>query len=226
MPSFREHGELLALWERYPAMEKLEPGAGRIALTFDDGPERDATPAVLDALDALDAHATFFMLGEQLMRDTGLGREVAARGHEIALHGFGHAHHEDLSPQQARDDLARGLGAVEAATGHRPLLYRPPYGRFSEHSYEACRALDLRPVYWSAWGQDWDTIAAERIAELVTRDLSDGAIVLLHDSPRYADRPSAEPTATALTPVAAQAVDAGLTLVTLSDALNTPSAAS
>src|SRR5436190_1107069 len=135
MPSFREHGELLALWERYPAVEKLEPGAGRIALTFDDGPERDATPAVLDA-------------------------------------------------------------------------------------------LDVRPVYWSAWGQDWDTIAAERIAELVTRDLSDGAIVLLHDSPRYADRPSAEPTATALTPVAAQAVDAGLTLVTLSDALNTPSAAS
>jgi peptidoglycan/xylan/chitin deacetylase (PgdA/CDA1 family) len=166
------------------------------------------------------------MLGEQLMRDTGLGREVAARGHEIALHGFGHAHHEELTPQQARDDLARGLGAVEAATGHRPLLYRPPYGRFSEHSYEACRALELRPVYWSVWGQDWDTIGADRIAELVIRDLADGAIVLLHDSPRYADRPSAEPTATALTPVAARAVDAGLTLVTLSDALSTPSAAS
>jgi peptidoglycan-N-acetylglucosamine deacetylase len=226
MPSFREHKELLALWERFPALERLEPGAGRLALTFDDGPEQDATPAVLDALDAAGARATFFLLGEQLMRDPGLGREVAARGHEIALHGFAHDHHEDLSPQQARDDLARGLGAVEAATGHRPLLYRPPYGRFNEHSYEACRALELRPVYWSAWGQDWDTIAHGRIAELVIRDLTDGVIVLLHDSPRYADRPSAEPTATALTPVASRAVDAGLTLVTLSDALSTPSAAS
>ena len=58
------------------------------------------------------------------------------------------------------------------------------------------------------------------------RDLTDGVIVLLHDSPRYADRPSAEPTATALTPVASRAVDAGLTLITLSDALSTPSAAS
>ena len=226
MPSFREHRELLALWERFPALERLEPGAGRLALTFDDGPEQDATPAVLDALDAAGARATFFLLGEQLMRDPGLGREVAARGHEIALHGFAHDHHEDLSPQQARDDLARGLGAVEAATGHRPLLYRPPYGRFNEHSYEACRALELRPVYWSAWGQDWDTIAHGRIAELVIRDLTDGVIVLLHDSPRYADRPSAEPTATALTPVASSAVDAGLTLITLSDALSTPSAAS
>jgi peptidoglycan/xylan/chitin deacetylase (PgdA/CDA1 family) len=226
MPSFREHREMLALWERFPALERLEPGDGRLALTFDDGPDREGTPHVLDALDAVGAKATFFLLGEQLMRDTALGREVAARGHEIALHGFGHAHHEDLTPQQARDDLARGLGAAEAATGHRPLLYRPPYGRFSEHSYEACRALDLRPVYWTAWGQDWDTLPAERIAELVVRDLADGAIVLLHDSSRYADRPSAEPTAAALTPVAAQAIDAGLTLVTLSDALSTRSAAS
>jgi peptidoglycan/xylan/chitin deacetylase (PgdA/CDA1 family) len=226
MPSFREHREMLALWERLPALERLEPGAGRAALTFDDGPDEDGTPAVLDALDAAGAKATFFMLGEQLMRNTGLGREVAERGHEIALHGFAHPHHEDLTPTQARDDLARGLGAVEAATGRRPTLYRPPYGRFSEHSYDACRALDLRPVYWSAWGEDWDTLGPERIAELVCRDLVDGTIVLLHDSARYADRPSAEPTAMALTPVAAKAVDAGLTLVTLGEALSTPSAAS
>jgi peptidoglycan/xylan/chitin deacetylase (PgdA/CDA1 family) len=226
MPSFREQRETLELWERFPAIERLEPGAGRLAITFDDGPDPDSTPAVLDALDRVGVRATFFMLGEQLMRNPMLGREVASRGHEIALHGFEHPHHETLTPTQARDDLARGLGAVEAATGRRPSFYRPPYGRFSEHSYDACRALDLRPVYWSAWGEDWEAIAAERIAELVCRDLADGVIVLLHDSPRYADRPSAEPTASALTPVAARAVDAGLTLVTLGEAVSTPSEAS
>ncbi len=162
MPSFREQREILALWEQFPALERLEPGAGRVALTFDDGPDPDATPAVLDALDAAGARATFFMLGEQLMRHTSLGREVAVRGHEIALHGFGHARHQELTPTEARDDLARGLGAVEAATGQRPALYRPPYGRFSEHSYEACAALGLRPVYWSAWGEDWETIGPAR----------------------------------------------------------------
>ena len=226
MPSFREQREILAFWEQFPALERLEPGAGRVALTFDDGPDPDATPAVLDALDAAGARATFFMLGEQLMRHTSLGREVAVRGHEIALHGFGHAHHQELTPTEARDDLARGLGAVEAATGQRPALYRPPYGRFSEHSYEACAALGLRPVYWSAWGEDWETIGPDRIAELVSRDLADGAIVLLHDSPRYADRPSAEPTAQALAALAQRARDAGLTCVSLGEALSTPSAAS
>ncbi len=189
MPSFREQRETLALWERFPGIERGEAGGGRVALTFDDGPDPEGTPLVLDALEAVGAHATFFMLGEQLMRNPALGQEVAGRGHEIALHGFGHRHHEELAPVEARDDLARGLGAVEAASSRRPAFYRPPYGRFSEHSYGACRALELRPVYWSAWGEDWETLSAERIAELVTRDLADAAIVLLHDSAVYADRP-------------------------------------
>jgi len=188
-------------------------------LTFDDGPDPDATPAVLDALDRAGAKATFFMVGEQLMSHQALGREVAARGHEIALHGFAHEPHEQLTPTQARDDLARGLGAVEAATGRRPQFYRPPYGRFSEHSYEACRKLDLRPVYWSAWGSDWDALPPERIADLVLRDLADGTIVLLHDSARYAHRDSAEPTARALASVAKAARAAGVSLVALGEAV-------
>jgi peptidoglycan-N-acetylglucosamine deacetylase len=219
VPSFREFRETLALWERFPARELADAGRGRVALTFDDGPDEDATPAVLDALDGIGARATFFMLGEQLMRHQGVGREVVARGHEVALHGFGHEAHERLGPQQARDDLARGLGAVEAATGRRPRFYRPPYGRFSEHSWEACRKLELEPVYWSGWGADWEPVPAERIAELAGRDLADGAILLLHDSPRYAARPSAAPTADALALLAERAQTAGLGLAALGDSL-------
>lgn len=218
MPSFREFRETDELWRRFPGLERAEAGAGRALLTFDDGPDRDSTPAVLDALDAVGARATFFMLGEQLMRHQDVGREVVARGHEVALHGFGHEHHERLTPQQARDDLARGLGAVEAATGRRPRFYRPPYGRFSDASYEACRKLELEPVYWSAWGLDWEPIPGGRIAELAGRDLADGVILLLHDSPRYADRDSAAPTAQALAPLAQRALEAGVALGALGDA--------
>ncbi|HEY2601967.1 MAG TPA: polysaccharide deacetylase family protein [Thermoleophilaceae bacterium] len=217
MPSFREMRETFDLWERFPALERAEAGSGRIALTFDDGPDPDATPAVLDALDAIGAQATFFMLGEQLMRHQDIGRDVVGRGHEVALHGFGHEHHEQLSPQQARDDLARGLGALEAATGRRPRWYRPPYGRCSEHSYAACSRLELRPAYWSAWGADWDPLMPARIADLAGRDLADGVIVLLHDSARYADRDSAQPTAEALAPLAERARAAGLGFATLAE---------
>jgi peptidoglycan/xylan/chitin deacetylase (PgdA/CDA1 family) len=110
------------------------------------------------------------------------------------------------------------VGAFEAATGRRPRFYRPPYGRFNEWSYGACHELGLQAVYWSAWGSDWEDIPPERIAELVTRDLVPGAIVLLHDSARYADRPSAMPTVEAIAPIAEHAAANGLELVTLGSA--------
>jgi peptidoglycan/xylan/chitin deacetylase (PgdA/CDA1 family) len=204
---------MLASWREFPGAERT--AGEHAALTFDDGPDPDATPAVLDALDAADVRATFFVVGEQLMRHWAIAREVRARGHELALHGAAHPRHAELSPPAARDEVARGVGAFEAAVGERPALFRPPYGRFSEHSYAACRKLGLEPVYWSAWGSDWEPIPPPRIADLVARDLEPGAIVLLHDSARYATRPSAAPTAEAVATIAASARDAGVNLAPL-----------
>jgi peptidoglycan/xylan/chitin deacetylase (PgdA/CDA1 family) len=197
-----------------PALERVPSG---VALTFDDGPDPDATPAVLDALDAAGARATFFVVGEQLMRHHALAREALARGHELGLHCFEHAHYDTLPGGTARDDVARALGTFEAAVGRRPRFFRPPYGCFSEHAYEACADLGLERVYWSAWGLDWEAIGADRIAELVSRDLADGAIVLLHDSPRYGHRQSAAATAEAIGPIAARAAELGLTLAPLGE---------
>jgi peptidoglycan/xylan/chitin deacetylase (PgdA/CDA1 family) len=208
VPSFQEHVALLESWRRFPGVERL--GGDGVALTFDDGPDPDATPAVLDALDAAGVSATFFVVGEQLQRHWAIAREARARGHQLALHGATHPHHEELSPAAARDEVARAVGAFEAATGERATLFRPPYGRFSEHSFEACGKLGLTPVYWSAWGCDWDPIPAERVAELAIRDLAPGAIVLLHDSARYAARERATETARAVAAIAAAAAEQGL----------------
>src|SRR5205085_12217159 len=141
-------------------------------------PARRASTPVLVARTRHDPHATLAVVGEQLQRTHPIAREAAARGHELALHGFGHPEHDELAPPEARDEVARGLGAFEAATGSRPRYFRPPYGRFSEHSYKASHDLGLQPVYWSAWGSDWEDISPERIADLVNRDVASGAIVL------------------------------------------------
>jgi peptidoglycan-N-acetylglucosamine deacetylase len=210
VPSFLELRETLERWRRFPGRERTRSG---VALTFDDGPDPDATPAVLEILDRAGVRATFFLVGEQLLVHHELGGAIAAAGHEVALHGFRHVEHEELS--QPRDDLLRGLDAVEAATGLRPVLFRPPYGRFSPSSYVAARELGLEPVYWSAWGSDWEAIPPVRIAELVRRDLASGAIVLLHDSARYAQRPSARPTVQALPEILADVGAAGLEPVML-----------
>jgi peptidoglycan/xylan/chitin deacetylase (PgdA/CDA1 family) len=214
MPGYRQTLETAERGQRLPALERVPAG---VALTFDDGPDPDGTPAVLDALDAAGVRATFFVVGEQLMRHHAIARDAAARGHELALHGYEHVEHESLRPQAARDDLARALGAFEASTGQRPRFFRPPYGRFSEASYDACRHLGLEPVYWSSWGMDWEAIAADRIADLVSRDLDDGAVVLLHDSPRYGHRPDANATAEAIPAIAACARERDLRLAPLGE---------
>jgi peptidoglycan/xylan/chitin deacetylase (PgdA/CDA1 family) len=219
MPHFSEQVDTLERWRRFPALERAD-GAEGIVLTFDDGPDQDSTPTVLDTLDAAGARATFFLVGEQVEAEPELARELVRRGHDVQLHGYGHVGHEHLTPVEARQDLERGAHALREATGIEARFYRPPYGRFSEGSYDACQALGLEPVYWSAWGTDWETIDPQRIADLVIPDLSPGAVVLLHDSPRYGHRPTARPTVEALPLIAASAAELGLPFLTLAEALD------
>lgn len=219
MPHFSEQLDTLERWRLFPARERAD-GAEGVVLTFDDGPDQDATPTVLDALDAAGARATFFVVGEQVEADPALAREIAQRGHDVQLHGYGHVAHDLLSPDEARSDLERGARALRDATGLDARFYRPPYGRFSPGSYDACGALGLEAVYWSAWGTDWETISPQRIAELVVPDLSAGAVVLLHDSRRYGHRPSARPTAEALPLIAARVAELGLPFLTLAEAVD------
>ncbi len=219
MPHFSEQVDTLERWRLFPARERAD-GTDGIVLTFDDGPDPDGTPKVLDALDAAGARGTFFLVGEQVEAHPALARELGERGHDVQLHGYSHVAHDQLAPDEAREDLARGARALREATGREARFYRPPYGRFSADSYEACRALGLEAVYWSAWGTDWETISPERIADLVIPDLSAGAVVLLHDSPRYSHRPSARPTAEALPLIAARVSELGLSFATLTEALD------
>jgi peptidoglycan/xylan/chitin deacetylase (PgdA/CDA1 family) len=204
-----------------PLRNRIMPrlsGQGRpdhVALTFDDGPDPEFTPPLLDVLQAAGAGATFFVVGERIGGNEDLLRELEARGHEVALHGMTHRRHDELSAADARTELVDGLAAIEAAGVTRPRWYRPPYGAASEALAHHCRELGLGLAYWSAWGQDWDPIPAARIARLVERDLGLGAIVLLHDSPLYAEREDAGPTIAAIPAIAAAARQRGLELVSL-----------
>ncbi len=200
--------------------------AGRAVLTFDDGPDSSpqGTKPVLDALDAAGAKATFFLVGEQIADFPDLAPEILARGHEIGVHGQRHFRHDRVPSAESVADIEAGYAAVAAIDGANPRFYRPPYGKLSPDGAETCRRLGLEVAYWSTWGLDWEPLPSERIARRVNRDLDDGSIVLLHDSARYAVRPSAIETARAIAAIAARATDLGLDLVTLGDACGAPSA--
>lgn len=205
-------------WRRVPGLEAVPVAAG-VALTFDDGPDPEGTPPVLAALGALGARATFFVLGRHVGERPDLAREIVARGHEVALHGMEHRRHDKLSASEAERELGAGIEAIAGATGERPRWYRPPFGASSPTLAAVCETLGLRLAYWSAWGQDWEESTPARIAALVRRGLQPGAVVLLHDSARYAQRAAADATADALPLIAAEASAAGIELVSLSGAV-------
>jgi peptidoglycan/xylan/chitin deacetylase (PgdA/CDA1 family) len=198
---------------------QLTAAEGRAVVTFDDGPDADATPSVLDALDAAGARATFFVLATQMVRWPALIQEIRDRGHEIGLHGYEHERHDRISAVRSRSDVVRGFEAIVEVTGERCRWYRPPFGRMSTGSAAACQELGLTPVYWSAWGLDWEDVTADRIADVAGRQLHEGGILLLHDSARYGRRASAIATARALPAISARAADNGLALVSLGQAV-------
>jgi peptidoglycan/xylan/chitin deacetylase (PgdA/CDA1 family) len=160
-----------------------------VALTFDDGPHPEGTPAVLEALARADARATFFLCGEQVERDPALAAEIVAAGHTAAVHGHRHRNMLRLAPQTFVDDLERGIAVIEDAAGVRPSLFRPPYGIFSYPGMLEVRVRDLGSLLWSRWGHDWRADRpAERIAAEATAALEGGDVLLLHDADHYSEQ--------------------------------------
>jgi peptidoglycan/xylan/chitin deacetylase (PgdA/CDA1 family) len=174
--------------------------AGHVALTFDDGPDPGSTPAVLDVLAEWDVHATFFVLGSMAAAAPGLTREIAAAGHEIAVHGWVHRAMAVDRPQVVYGDLARAHGTVAELTGQVPAWFRPPYGILTSGALAAARRLELQPLLWTCWGREWDPGAtAGSVFRTLLRDLGGGGTVLLHDSERQA-RPGSFQAARAVLP--------------------------
>jgi len=154
-----------------------------IALTFDDGPNGESTPAVLDALGALGAQATFFVLGGEVEARPDLAREIVERGHELAVHGWTHIPHLLRTPWGVYADLARSSASIRAVAGVSPRYWRPPNGVLTGTGFVAARRLGLRPVLWTADGQDWRADATPRsVLARLDRQLTAGGTVLLHDS--------------------------------------------
>ncbi|HEX5308786.1 MAG TPA: polysaccharide deacetylase family protein [Solirubrobacteraceae bacterium] len=165
--------------------DRTADGRG-FAITFDDGPHAQATPAVLEALADRDVRATFFLVGEQVLRNPSAAAEIAAGGHAIGLHCHRHRNLLRLGPRQVREDHARALAAIEDATGVTPQLYRPPYGILNAEALRSARRAGRRTFLWSHWGRDWERRAtAQSVASRVTDGVTEGAVLLLHDADDY-----------------------------------------
>lgn len=194
---------------------RLETGRG-IALTFDDGPHPQGTPAVLELLDRAGVRATFYLVGEQVDRSPSLAAEIAAAGHEVAVHGYRHINLLRRSPGALLADYDRAASVIGEATGSELRSYRPPYGIFSLGALRLARER-WEPQLWTHWGRDWEVRATpESIARLATRKVGQGDVVLLHDADDYSAVGSWRRTVAALPAVLDALMETGEPLVTVS----------
>jgi peptidoglycan-N-acetylglucosamine deacetylase len=185
--------------------------AGAVALTFDDGPHPQGTPAVLETLRERDARATFFLAGEQVEARPALAAEIVAAGHDVAVHCRRHRNLLRLAPWQVADDLRRAEAVIADASGREPRLYRPPYGVLNAAALRYARARGWTPLLWTRWGRDWERRATPAsIAARVTDGLRGGDVLLLHDADYYSALGSWQKTAAALPRVLDACEAAGL----------------
>jgi peptidoglycan/xylan/chitin deacetylase (PgdA/CDA1 family) len=193
--------------------DRTASGTG-VAVTFDDGPHAQGTPAVLNVLADHDARATFFLVGEQVSRCPSIAAEIVAAGHEIGLHCHRHRNLLRLAPWQVREDLRRAQATIEDATGVSPALYRPPYGILNATALRLARRAGQRTLLWSHWGRDWQARATpESISARVTGSVGEGSVLLLHDADDYSAPGSWQRTALALPRVLDTLGERGLEVV-------------
>lgn len=137
---------------------------GEIALTFDDGPNPEWTPKLLDILANHDVKATFFMLGKFAEAQPELVRRVAGEGHLIGNHSWSHPKLSKCSAKRIKEELKRTQDAIEQMIGSPVRFFRPPFGARRPAVFRIARELGLETVLWNAMTNDWSEPLSEKIA--------------------------------------------------------------
>ncbi len=172
----------------------------RIALTFDDGPNPAATPRLLEVLAKRNARATFFMIGNYVLREPALTREVLAAGHALGNHTMHHLWLPRYSSATIRAELTACNDAIEQTVGAPVTLFRAPHGAKRPALMRIAHELDMQTVQWNLMVGDWKNRSAEDLLSRLRRGIaanerrSRGTSIVLHDGSQFS--PDADRTAT------------------------------
>lgn len=157
--------------------------AGQVALSFDDGPDAEVTPQVLDVLREAGASASFFVIGTHVEAAPALTRRIAEEGHELGNHSYAHSRllnfRGERGMQEEVEKAMRVLSDYQSQPW--PPLYRPPVGLKNPPLAKVVQKLGLKVVAWSLHSRDTRTKDPQRIANRVLRKVRAGDIILMHD---------------------------------------------
>jgi peptidoglycan/xylan/chitin deacetylase (PgdA/CDA1 family) len=168
-----------------PALGKIGSDRKVVALTFDDGPNPDATPLILDTLREKKVRATFFILGSHAERWPELVRRISYEGHQIGNHGYFHRKLQFKSPFYVSRDIRLGIRAIKRAGAPAPRYFRAPHGFRSPWTTPIASSYGERTVGWSLGVWDSDRPGVDEIVRRTLEGVEPGSIILLHDGDGY-----------------------------------------
>lgn len=156
-----------------------------ISISFDASWGGDQTMRILDLLDEYNAKATFFLVGIWVDKYPELVKEIHDRGHEIGNHSSKHPHMTKISESRMRQELSDMAEKLEAITGEKPTLFRPPYGDYNNTVVSVARSEGYEVVQWSIDSLDWKNKGAADLIRRATTNVAPGDIVLFHNDSKY-----------------------------------------
>lgn len=174
-----EEGDLVSFFP--DQVIRAGPTTARVvALTFDDGPDNEYTPQILNVLRREKVPATFFVTGVRAQENPLVLQRVLREGHALGNHGYLHARYAGLTPAQIRTDLQENLRLLKGHGANDNKLFRPPYSSLGVQGAEVVIAAGYRIILWTVDPQDWLSPTADEIFDNVMKNIRPGAIILFH----------------------------------------------
>ena len=181
-PAFHIRRRVLSIVPEKTTYNSCNVEGMSIAITFDDGPNPELTPRLLDMLKERGIKATFFVVGKNVEEYPGIVARMAQEGHEVANHSWSHPTLTKLGVESFRKQIENTNQAIAKATGKRPVLMRPPYGATNVSLNKRLNEqFGLKVILWSVDPLDWKYRNSNRVYTSIIQNTRPGSIILAHD---------------------------------------------
>ncbi len=155
--------------------------SNNVYLTFDDGPNEEATPKILGILKNHNVKATFFLLGERAKRYPNIVKRIHQEGHEIGNHTYTHSDGYNVDEKKIYKEIKDTHDVIKDLTRSSPKYFRPPFGFFNYRYFKVAEKFGYKTVLWTFDVGDWGKTTAREIEEIILSETKGGSIILLHD---------------------------------------------
>lgn len=183
---FAHYTDAAAVWwssgARSLPVYSVERQDNKIAISFDCAWGADYTRAILEHLAAANVRATFFCVQFWAETYPDVLKEIADAGHEVGTHSATHSYMSRLSEQQIRDELTSSCAAIEAVTGKKVDLFRPPYGDYDDLLIDTSLDMGILPIQWDVDSLDWKDLSAQEIVSRIAEHTKSGSVILCHNN--------------------------------------------